>query len=76
MNNERAQVQGFFYSDKNPKSQEARELLNSTGLVFIERIDGEGLKFEPGFIPPVLQTPEGDFRGLEGIKMFVALKSK
>ncbi|MBI2103592.1 hypothetical protein HYT59_01150 [Candidatus Woesebacteria bacterium] len=62
-----------LYSDDSTESQEARKLLGANGIEYFDIVKGQGVQFERGMVPPVLQSAEGDFSGLEGVNDYIAL---
>jgi len=69
MTKENIHFQAFFFSDDQRASQEARKLLNESGVSF------EELSEKPinGYLAPTLISREGEFEGLDRIREFVQI---
>ncbi len=70
---EKPSVLAELYGDNSPESQQARELLRKSGVSFNDWVSPRDFIPEPGFVPPSLNAWEGQFNGLEGVKIYVDL---
>ena len=63
----------YLYTDHKTKSKVAIDLLHENDIQFVELRSSRNFSPEPGFNPPVLQSREGDFRGLGGVKTYISI---
>jgi hypothetical protein len=62
----------FLFTGDDPESSKAKTLLRSHKIDYKE-IKRSSQPFEDGFTLPVLQSREGEFRGISGVEAFVCL---
>lgn len=64
MSNQERKIEAFFYTDKSPQSDEAREMLDDAGVVYVEAVVGEDFNPNEEWEFPLLRTLEGEFVGI------------
>lgn len=64
-----------LFTDKRRASITAKKLLEKNGITYSEWVAGKDYIPETGFVPPILNSRAGQYRGIEGIRDYIIVNS-